>query len=78
MLTWPIDYVKLQFRQVLQPENLARIEVGLVMQRYQRLMISLHNILLSMDIRLPAHTYCRRVLGCHLLLSYVGGVLGVM
>ena len=30
--------------------------MGLIMQIYQRLMISVHSILLSMDIRPPVHT----------------------
>ena len=53
--------MKLKFKKALQTENLARIEVGLIIQIYQRLIISViiiivHSTLLSMDVRLPVHT----------------------
>ena len=56
MLTWLIDNMKLQFGEAFLPANLARIEVGIIIQIYHRLMISVRSILLSMDIRPPAHT----------------------
>ena len=33
-----------------------RIEMGIIMKIYQRLMIGVHSILLAMDIRPPVHT----------------------
>ena len=56
MLTWLIDYVKLQFGEVLLPVDLMRIGLGILMQIYKRLMISVHSILLSMDVRLLVYT----------------------
>ena len=56
MPTWLIDYVKLKFREVLLPANLKRIEVGLVIQIYQKLIVRVDSIFLSMDLRPPVHT----------------------
>ena len=56
VLTWLIDYIKLQFREAFKPANLARIEVGPIMKIYQRLMIGVQSTFLSMDVRSSVYT----------------------
>ena len=44
VLTLLIDYVKLRFGEALYPANLKKIEVGLIIYIYQRLIIGVHSI----------------------------------